>query len=140
VIKSVETYLFRHILDEQSSLQFAPDKSPDIKHWRIANFSLVIPKFGSFYLGNECVKDKSLNSQFLAEWFFQMIKQYCSDSKRISSLSTDTCSAMQKTWAGLKEHLLLKHALLIPCGSHGLQLLIKDVLELKLLDFRHRPL
>jgi hypothetical protein len=117
------------ILDEQSSLQFVLDKSPDINHRRMVNLSVVIPKFGSFYLENEDVKDKSLNSQFLVEWFFQKTKQYCSDSKRMSSLSTDTCATMQKTWTGLEEHPLLKHAFFIPCDSHGLQLLIKDVLE-----------
>jgi len=117
------------ILDEQSSLQFVIDESPDINHRRMVNLSVVIPKFGSFYLENEYINDKSLNSSFFVEWFFQKTKQYCSDPKRMSSLSTDTCATMQKTWTGLEEHLLLKYTFFIPCDSYSLQLLIKDILK-----------
>jgi hypothetical protein len=38
---------------------------------------------------------------------------------------------MRKTWTGLEKHPLLSHAFFIPCDSHGLQLLIKDILESK---------
>ena len=47
----------------------------------------------------------------------------------MSSLSTDTCATIQKTWTGLEEHLLLKYVFFIPCNSYSLQLLIKDILE-----------
>jgi len=56
------------------------------------------------------------------------VKNYCLDLERLSSLSTDTCATMRKTWIGLKKHLLLSHAFFIPCNSYGLQLLIKDIL------------
>jgi hypothetical protein len=36
---------------------------------------------------------------------------------------------MRNSWARLEEHLLLVHAFFILCDSHGLQLLIKDVLN-----------
>jgi hypothetical protein len=50
----------------------------------------------------------------------------------MSSLSTNTCATMRKTWTRLEDHPLLKHAFFVPCDSHGLQLLIKDILESKL--------
>jgi len=37
---------------------------------------------------------------------------------------------MRSTWTGLERTDELSHALFIPCDSHGLQLLIKDILEL----------
>jgi hypothetical protein len=129
-----QTYLkVRHqvldILDHESSLQFVLDESTDINHRRMVNLSVVIPKYGSFYLENEFVHDNSLNAQWFVEWFLKKTKQYCSDLKRMSSLSTDTCKTMRNSWAGLEEHPLLAHAFFIPCDSHGLQLLIKDILK-----------
>jgi hypothetical protein len=59
------------------------------------------------------------------------VKKYCLDLKRLSSLSTDICATMQKTWTGLKKHLLLSYTFFILCDSYGLQLLIKDILESK---------
>jgi hypothetical protein len=47
----------------------------------------------------------------------------------ISSLTTDTCTTMRNTWTGLEKQDLLSHVLFIPCDSHGLQLLIKDLLN-----------
>lgn len=47
----------------------------------------------------------------------------------MSSLSTDTCATMQSTWTGLAKHPSLSHSFFVPCDSHGLQLLIKDLLE-----------
>jgi len=36
---------------------------------------------------------------------------------------------MRNTWTGLEKHPLLQHAFFIPCDSHWLQLLIKDILK-----------
>ena len=36
---------------------------------------------------------------------------------------------MRNTWTGLEKLDLLSHTLFIPCDSHGLQLLIKDLLD-----------
>jgi hypothetical protein len=119
------------LLDQQKYLQFILDESPDLNHRRIINLSVVIPGYGSFYLENEHIGDRTLNAQFFVEWFFQKTKRYCSDPKRMSSLSTDTCATMQKTWTGLAKHPLLAHSFFVPCDSHSLQLLIKDILESK---------
>lgn len=117
------------ILNKQGSLQFVLDESPDINHRRIVNLSIVILEYGSFYLENEFVYNSSLNTSFFVKWFFKKIKLYCSDSKRMSSLSTNTCATMRNTWTELEEHPLLKHAFFVPCDSYGLQLLIKDILK-----------
>jgi hypothetical protein len=109
-----------HLLNQQETLQFVLDESPDINHRRIVNLSVVIPGFGSFYLENYHVKDKALTASFFTKWFFEKAKAYCSDPKRISSLSTDTCSTMRLTWTSLENHPLLQHSFFIPCDSHRL--------------------
>jgi vacuolar-type H+-ATPase subunit F/Vma7 len=48
---------------------------------------------------------------------------------KIVSITTDTCSAMKATSKTLENTLGFKHILTLPCDSHGLQLLIKDILQ-----------
>jgi hypothetical protein len=58
-----------------------------------------------------------------------MKKASAYDLSRVSSLTTDTCTTMRSTWLGLEAVDKLSHVLFIPCDSHGLQLLIKDLLD-----------
>ena len=53
---------------------------------------------------------------------------------RINSLSTDTCDTMLKTHWLLQQYSELKHVFFIPCDSHGLQLLVKDVVTLPIFE------
>jgi hypothetical protein len=85
------------LLEEQEYLQFVLDKSPDLNHRWIVNLSMVLPNFGSFYLENDHVGDKSLTAAFFVDWFFRKTNVYCSDPRRIGSLVTNTCATMRKT-------------------------------------------
>jgi hypothetical protein len=116
------------LLQSQEKLNFVLDESPNISSRRIVNISVVIPQYGSIFLSNEDVGDKSLDTVFFTNWFMRMTIPY--DLSRVSSLTTDTCATMRSTWTGLEHIPQLAHALFIPCDSHGLQLLIKDILEL----------
>jgi hypothetical protein len=49
---------------------------------------------------------------------------------RIISLATDTCPTNQNVWIHLSNHPKMKHVITVPCDSHSLQLLIKDLLTL----------
>jgi hypothetical protein len=116
------------LLQSQEKLNFVLDESPNISSRRIVNISVVIPQYGSIFLNNEDVGDESLNTSFFTNWFMKMALPY--DLSRVSSLTTDTCATMRATWTGLEYTKQLAHALFIPCDSHGLQLLMKDILEL----------
>jgi hypothetical protein len=111
----------------QDSLNFVLDESSNISSQRIVNLSIVIPQYGSIYLANENVGRHDLTASFFTNWFIKRASQY--DLARISSLTTDTCATMRNTWTGLEQVELLSHVLFIPCDSHGLQLLIKDLLD-----------
>ncbi len=50
--------------------------------------------------------------------------------KKIKSIATNTCNLHHAVWDILAANPKLKHALFILYDSHGLQLLIKDLLEL----------
>jgi hypothetical protein len=94
--------------------------------------AVVIPYFGSFYLENDHIGDKALTAGFFVDWFFPKTKAYCSDPKRIGSLTSDTCATMRKAWVSIEEDPRLVHCFVVPCDSHGLQLFIKDIFELEL--------
>jgi len=116
------------LLQAQERLNFVLDESPNISSHRIVNISVVIPQYGSIFLNNEDVGKDSLDTSFFTNWFMRMAMPY--NLLRVSSLTTDTCATMRSTWTGLEHTTQLSHALFIPCDSHGLQLLIKDLLEL----------
>ena len=48
----------------------------------------------------------------------------------INCVTKDTCSTMFSMWEQLESYDDFKHCLFIPCDSHGIQLLIKNILEL----------
>jgi hypothetical protein len=116
------------LLQSQEKLHFVLDESPNISSHRIINLSVVIPQYGSIFLANEDIGNKSLDANFFTNWFLRMVAPY--DLSRVGSLTTDTCSTMRSTWNGLQHIKQLSHTLFIPCDSHGLQLLIQDLLEL----------
>ena len=115
------------LLQSQDKLNFVLDESPNISSRRIVNFSAVIPGYGSIYLSNEDVGREDLDTGYFTDWFIKQASKY--DLSRVSSLTTDTCATMRSTWLGLEAVDELSHVLFIPCDSHGLQLLIKDLLD-----------
>lgn len=106
------------LLQSQKKLNFVLDESPNISSHRIINISVVIPQYGSVFLGNEDVGSVSLDASFFTNWFLKMAIPY--DLSQVSSLTTNTCTTMRSTWTGLKYIEQLVYALFIPCDSHGL--------------------
>jgi hypothetical protein len=115
------------LLCGQEYLNFVLDESTNISSQRIINLSVVIPRYGSIFIANESVGRQDLTASFFANWFIQRVSEY--NLARISSLTTDTCATMRNTWTGLEKLDILSHTIFIPCDSHGLQLLIKDLLD-----------
>jgi hypothetical protein len=115
------------VVCSQESLNFALDESTNISSQRIVNLLVIIPQYGSIFLANENVGRQDLIASFFTKWFIKRVSQY--DFTCISSLTTDTCITMRNTWTRLEKQDLLSHVLFIPCDSHGLQLLIKDLLS-----------
>ena len=103
------------------------NESTNISSQRIVNLSIVIPQYSSIFLANENVGRQDLTAGFFTEWFIKRVSQY--NFTHISSLTTDTCTTMRNTWTRLEKQDLLSHVLFIPCNSHRLQLLIKDLLN-----------
>jgi hypothetical protein len=48
---------------------------------------------------------------------------------RVNSIATDTCPTMSAVWEITRKDPSLKHVLFVPCDAHGLQLVVKDMLD-----------
>ena len=113
-----------------SLLNFVTDESSNVQYRRIVNLS-VHTADGVFFQCSEPTGAQSMASEDYAKWIFrQLIEITCHDLSRVNSLATDTCATMRKIWRVLGHQESLRRVFFVPCDSHGLQLLIKDILGL----------
>jgi hypothetical protein len=69
----------------------------------------------------------------LVDWFFNAIHLWVGDDySRANSITIDTYNIIRSFWKKLEKDPYLAHAFFILCDSHGLQLLIKDLLKVPL--------
>jgi hypothetical protein len=117
------------IINSSSNIGIVADESTNITGTRIENISVIV-KGTSYFWSNESLEDRNAT----ADATIQSIKQKAlditqGDLKRLGALSTDTCSTQQASWAKLKSDPDLAHVFGIGCDSHGIQLIIKDIVE-----------
>src|SRR5579859_2016235 len=72
-----------------------------------------------------------MNAVANADWLRNhLLKLSNNDSTQVNSVTMDTCRTMFNMWEQLENYDDLKHCLFIPCDSHGIQLVFKDILNL----------
>lgn len=129
------------------------DESTTIDNKRTLNISLA--ELGqSYYLTSEEIPAGSFDAEKIASTLLGKLEQLMPsefDWSCINSFATDTCSTMKKVWSILKQDSRVGHAFTIHCDSHGIQLVLKDILDLKSIKevfepaakvvdyFRHSP-
>ncbi len=72
-----------------------------------------------------------MNGRGTAYWTLKKIEKVVGIDRlhRINSVGTDTCNTMRDAWNQMARDPRAKHVFFIPCDSHGLQLLMKDIIE-----------
>ena len=124
-------------LSHEKLLNFTCDESNANNGDRVYNLSVNVLQGGSYHLKVIPLKALSANADNLVvitkeeilrlttlldqQYQFQQIP-------RINSLATDTCETMRSLHRKLRTHAEFKHTFFVPCDSHGLQLLVKDIL------------
>jgi hypothetical protein len=109
-------------------LNIVTDESTNINNARIANIS-IHSHYGSFHYLSEDIGTKQMTAENTAVWLRTHLEVLSNgDWSRINSVTTDTCATMLSMWNKLREMPELKHILCIPCDSHRVQLLVKDIL------------
>jgi len=106
------------------------DASEDISGNRVQNISIVTPQ-GPFYYATDCsgsVCENATSAHLLAT---KQIEELVGPAGcwHVNCIITDTCSTMRAVWRLFNHDPKTLHIFTIPCEFHGLQLLVKDVLE-----------
>lgn len=97
---------------------------------RIVNFAVSTTKGTSFSIKNITTGDLTQSASYLVARFVEAVTKVTGgDLTRVNSIATDTCSAMRAFHSELKSHSDLSHVLISLCDSHGIQLLIKDIVD-----------
>jgi hypothetical protein len=111
-------------------LNIVTDESTDISGNRIINTSMITTSGDSFYISNLEAEVGKLGAEEWAEYTIKTAKQITNgDLSKVSSITTDTCSTIRSLWKRLENEQDTKHIFTIPCDSHGLQLIFKDLLQ-----------
>jgi hypothetical protein len=118
-------------------LNIVTDESSNISRSRIANISIHTTS-GVFHWRSEDIGARRMTSINIADWVKHHLTKLCNGQfNRVNSITTDTCNAMLRAWEILEQFVEFRHCFFIPCDSHGLQLVIKDMLEIPELKELH---
>jgi hypothetical protein len=83
---------------------------------------------------SEDIQAIPMNATTAAQWLRNhLLALSKGDLSRINSIITDTCALMFAMWMEMQKLVEFKHVFFIPCDSHGLQLLVKDLLQIPVL-------
>lgn len=108
-------------------INFVTDGSSDINHNQIKNLS-ALTQIGALQLVSGDIPGMVHNANVLAGWTYNQFLDWTGGNlAKVNSLATDTEEKMQKMWKALASMPGLSHVFFVPCDSHGLQLLMKDI-------------
>jgi len=117
-------------LKSHDRLNIVTDESSNINHYRICNISIQTT-VGALHYISEDVGSIRLNATGYTFWLSQhLLRITNNDTLRINSIATDTCPTMLAMEQQLQLSDQFKHVFFIPCDSHSIQLLVKDILTI----------
>ncbi|OAQ72001.2 transposase [Pochonia chlamydosporia 170] len=107
------------------------DASYNVSGHRIVNISVQIPDGPAFYWKTFDTGDEQHTAENWVKLIWREMQKLCGgDLSRINSICTDTENTMRSVHDLLGRFPELSHVNFSLCDSHGLQLLIKDILLL----------
>lgn len=118
------------VLSTLEWINVSTDESTNINANRIANIS-IHSEYGTLHYVSDDVKAQRMTAPATATWLREHLLSLSNHRlDRINSIASDTCSTMRRMWLEVEEFEDLKHCFFIPCDSHGIQLLVKDIFTL----------
>jgi hypothetical protein len=107
------------------------DESTNIANHRIINTSIVIDSRVSIYHLNKEVEEGKIGAKELTAHIVEEAKDIiCRDLSKWTAVTSDTCATMRAFGGVLAKIPEAAHVIPVLCDSHGLQLIIKDLLQL----------
>jgi hypothetical protein len=119
------------LIRSEPFLNFSLDESTNIRRERIQNLCINCPSYGAFYQLSESLEDRTMNARSCADWAIQAMEDAKGDRpwSELNSLVMDTCATQMNSALLISQFPNLKHLFIIGCDSHGLQLLVKDIIQ-----------
>ena len=118
------------LLQSSDGLNIVTDESGNINHSRICNIS-IHTIYGTLHYISEDIGARRTDAVSYKNWLIDHLRVLTGNNfSRINSLATDTCSTMFQLWIQLRVLPDFRHVFFIPCDSHSIQLLVKDLLSL----------
>lgn len=123
-------------LDACSYLNFFTDETANIKKERVINLCCHVPssatsRGGGFHLKAMAGIAETMTAAVQAEWMIKGCREATNNQLwRVNCIGTDTCSTMKAMWSEIRKFPEMRHVFFVPCDSHGLQLLLGDILKL----------
>ena len=106
------------------------DESTNIRKQRVQNLCASVPSFGAFYTQSEVLSTQTVSAKWTADWLInEAVKLTKNNLSQLNSWATDTCHTMRSAWKEAAKDPRLARVFFAPCDSHGLQLLIKDIIQ-----------
>jgi hypothetical protein len=119
------------ILDQTERINVIFDASDNITSHRIINISIQVANGPAFYWKTFDTGEIQHTAGHYIDLLYPELEIICKGNfLRINSFCTDTDSVMRKAHVHLAARKEFQHCFFSLCDSHGLQLLIKDILEL----------
>jgi hypothetical protein len=119
------------VLSSSSSLCVVTDESTNIANHRIINTSIVTESGVSIYHSNKEADEGKMGAKELAAHTVEEAKDITDgDLSKWTAVTSDTCTTMRAFGGVLGKTLEAAHVIPVLCDSHGLQLIIKDLLKL----------
>jgi hypothetical protein len=114
------------------SIQIISDGSANIAKTRVENISFMLGDI-SFYWQSTAIGAIKAGADWTVKHVWDAAKVITSNClPKFTVFSSDTCSTQRSTWTKLHEVQDLAHVHSVPCNSHGLQLVMSDLLWPKL--------
>jgi len=133
--------LTNHVVLSEPGLNLIVDESNNIQKSRTIVVCVNSSSKGAFFTSSEVLKGVLMTGEFSANWTYnQMKKMVDPEGKaidaelkqlltKINSAAFDTCPTQRKAIRLMQQIPELQHVFMVGCDSHGLQLLLGDLIK-----------
>jgi hypothetical protein len=121
------------IIATTSVINLITDESSTAARDRVINLCMHTPR-GPFYIKNDLIPVGTSSAERQAAWILKALNNMEAEHNftlpMINSTATDTYSTMRKLWRALRTDRRFAYTFFVPCDSHGINLLINDIINL----------
>ncbi|RKF76666.1 hypothetical protein GcC1_070018 [Golovinomyces cichoracearum] len=127
IYKEIKTQV-QEVVDNTSCLQIVTDGSANMAKVRIENTSFLIEGV-SFYNASTAIGFQTASAQFTYNNVVKHARELTHRNlAKWASYSSDTCATQKSAWEIMNSTAETRHVLTVPCDSHSLQLILKDLI------------